>query len=331
MGGDFGPSVVVPAAIKVLEKITDINLILVGDSLAIKNQLKLAHSAQQNKISIVHTTEVVTMDELPSVALRRKKDSSMRVSVNLVKEGRAHACVSAGNTGALMATAHFVLKPLPGVDRSAIISSLPTRDEEHPVRILDLGANVDCTADELYQFAIMGSVLCSAVDNIENPKVGLLNIGEEQIKGNTVVKETAMKLQETKQINYIGFIEADHLYSGLADVVVCDGFVGNVTLKTVEGIAKLISFYIKKAFSESWLTKLAALIAMPVLNRLRKKMDPSRYNGASFIGVKGTVIKSHGGANVMAFTAAIIEAVTQAREQVPTKIQEQITHILQEG
>lgn len=249
----------------------------------------------------------------------------MRVAINLVKEGRAQACVSAGNTGALMATARFVLKMLPGVDRPAIIVSLPTiKGHTH---MLDLGANVDSTADNLFEFAVMGSVLTSAVDNIKRPTIALLNIGEEEIKGNDTVKEAA-RLLEASDLNYIGYVEGDGIFKGEADVVVCDGFVGNVALKSSEGVAKMITHYMREAFGKNVFTRLAALVAMPVLKAFRAKIDPRHYNGASLVGLQGIVIKSHGGTDVVGYTNAIHEAEKEVRKNVPARISEQLEAIL---
>jgi len=309
MGGDHGPSVVIPAAIKALNLYNSLNLILVGDESTINSALAQEGITDHPRLRIKHTTEVVMMDESPSLAIRTKKDSSMRVAINLVKGGKAKACVSAGNTGALMVTARFVFKTIPGIDRPAIISTMPTRDDQHPLRILDLGANVDTTPEVLFQFAIMGSELCKAVDHIGTPKVALLNIGAEEIKGNEVVKRTAQILHDSDAINYVGYIEADAIFSGLVDIVVCDGFVGNVALKTSEGVASLIAHYIKTEFTQNLFTRFCALFAMPVLNQLRKRIDPARYNGASFIGLNGIVIKSHGGTSALGFLSAIKEAV----------------------
>jgi glycerol-3-phosphate acyltransferase PlsX len=282
---------------------------------------KALHSRKydENRLSILHASQQVEMNELPSQALRTKKDSSMRVAINQLKEGKAQACVSAGNTGALMATARFVLKTLPGIDRPAIISTFPTINPDKNVRMLDLGATVDSTAEHLVQFAVMGSVLASAVDNIHNPKIYLLNIGEEEIKGNEQVKQTAQLLANSK-LNFAGYIEGDALHSGEADVIVCDGFVGNVALKTTEGVARLIARMMKEAFMRNMLTKLIGLLVKPVLKSFIKRIDPSRYNGATFIGLNGTVVKSHGGANIQAFSSAIEEAVMGVEKNVPERI-----------
>ncbi|MCD6039924.1 MAG: plsX [Gammaproteobacteria bacterium] len=328
MGGDYGPSVIVPAALQILAKYNALHLVLVGDEEVLRKELKARHACDQIRLVIHHASQCVEMGELPAVALRTKKDSSMRVAINLVKEGRAQACVSAGNTGALMATARFVLKTLPGIDRPAIISTFPTRVGHKNMRMLDLGANVDCSVDNLFQFAVMGSVLASAVDNIANPTVCLLNIGEEDIKGNEQVKEAAQLLANSKAIHYMGYVEGDKLYHGLADVIVCDGFVGNVALKTSEGVASFIRQLIKEAFYSSLFTKLAALFAWPVMKSLSRRIDPDRYNGASLIGLKGIVIKSHGGAKTQAFAHAIEEAMIQVEKNVLQLIAEKIEQLL---
>ncbi len=327
MGGDHGPSVIVPAALQVLAETPQLNIILVGDEDTLKIELASHKHLSDPRIMIHHASQQVAMDEKPSVALRTKKDSSMRVAINLVKEKQAQACVSAGNTGALMATARFVLKMLPGIDRPAIISTLPTiKGKTH---MLDLGANVDTRAENLYEFAVMGSVLTSAVENIESPTVGLLNIGEEEVKGNEIVKE-ASRLLADSNLNYIGFVEGDDIYKGTANVVVCDGFIGNVSLKTAEGVSKMISHYMREEFSRNILTKMAALVAMPVLNALRRRIDPRTYNGASFVGLQGIVIKSHGGADVVAFVSAIREAIIEVKKNVPEKISKHLEVALTE-
>lgn len=329
MSGDHGPAVTIPAALQVLSTHDDIQLILVGDKEILTDMIGQQPSHIMQRLQIHHTTQVVAMDDLPSYALRNKKDSSMRVAINLVKQQQADACVSAGNTGALMATARYVLKTLPGIDRPAIITALPTMKEGHSTHVLDLGANVDTTSEQLFQFAVMGSVLTNAVDNISNPRIGLLNIGQEEIKGNENVKE-AGRLLTNSNINYVGFVEGDDIYKGVVDVVVCDGFVGNVALKTTEGVAKMIGHYVKQEFNKSIWTRLAGLIALPVLNSLRKKIDPRRYNGASLLGLKGIVIKSHGSADVISFAQAIKEAIIEVRKNVPTRISDQLATLLGE-
>ena len=327
MGGDHGPHVIVPAALAALREDPELNVILVGDQDVISQQLNSANAAVGERVAIQHASQQVEMDDLPSYALRNKKDSSMRVAINLVKDGTADACVSAGNTGALMATGRFVLKMISGVDRPAIIVTLPTiKGHTH---VLDMGANVDTSAENLFEFAVMGSVLVSAVENIATPSVGLLNIGEEEIKGNERVKEAA-RILERSDLNYIGYVEGDDIYKGTADVVVCDGFVGNVALKTTEGVAQLIRYYMTQEFKRNILTKLSGLIALPVLKAFRKKIDPRRYNGASFVGLQGIVVKSHGGADTLAFTCAIREAKLEVRKNVPQKIRQQLEQFLSE-
>ena len=297
MGGDFGPSVTVPAALAFIDAFGDARVILVGLEPELTRALASARSDQRARIEVQHASEKVTMGEPPADALRKKKDSSMRVAINLVKEGRADACISAGNTGALMAIARFVLKTLPGIDRPAIASQLPTR--KGVVTALDLGANVNCTADQLVQFAAMGSALCAAVEGIERPSVGLLNIGVEDIKGNDI-------------------------YKGTTDVVVCDGFVGNVALKTSEGLARMLTDFLKAEFSRNPLTKLAALIAWPVLTAFRRRIDPRRHNGATLVGLKGVVVKSHGGADVMAYTHALAKVHAEVTHHVLERIAQRI-------
>lgn len=328
MGGDYGPPVIVPAALQALKNHEDLHLILVGDQTVLQNALKSHQAEDQERLTIQHAPSVVEMDESPSHALRMKKDSSMRIAIDLVKEEKAAACVSAGNTGALMATARFVLKMLPGIDRPAIVSTFPTISGQKNMRMLDLGANVDSTAENLFQFAVMGSILATAVDNIPNPKVYLLNIGQEDIKGNEQVKQTAQLLANTTVLNYAGYIEGDDLYKGHADVIVCDGFVGNVALKTSEGVAIFIGTLIKEAFNRNILTKLAGLIALPVLKSLIKRIDPARYNGASLVGLRGIVIKSHGSAKVPAFTHAIEEAIVEVEKNIPQRISTEVERVL---
>lgn len=327
MGGDHGPQVVIPAAISALQKHPDVELILVGDEATLQTALAQQTPENQARLQIHHASQVVAMDESPQTALRSKKDSSMRVAINLVKEGVAAACVSAGNTGALMATARFVLKTLPGIERPAIVTALPTMKGH--TYVLDLGANVDSSAEHLVQFALMGSVLAELVDGKKQPSVGLLNIGAEEIKGSERVKEAARLLGQT-DLNYIGFVEGDGLYKGEVDVLVCDGFVGNVLLKASEGVAHMIRHYLRNSFKRNLFTKAAALIAYPVLKHFRKELDPRAYNGANFIGLQGIVIKSHGGADSFAFANAINIAVVEARKDVPNHISKHL-ETLQEG
>ncbi len=317
MGGDHGPSVVVPAVFQFLRQDRDCSVILVGREEDLQPFLAQADPALAGRWSVLHASEVVDMHDPVATALRNKKDSSMRVAVNLVKDGRANAAVSAGNTGALMAVSRFVLKTLPGIDRPAIASTLPTMRGH--TYVLDLGANVDCAPEHLLQFGIMGAMLASALEHDERPSVGLLNIGEEEIKGNEVVKR-AGELLKASGLNFIGNVEGDDIYKGTADVVVCDGFVGNVALKTSEGLARMVSTFLRQEFSRNLLTKFAGLIALPVLNAFKSRLDPRRYNGASLLGLKGVVVKSHGSADVFAYRHALEQAAEAARQNLPEKI-----------
>jgi glycerol-3-phosphate acyltransferase PlsX len=321
MGGDHGPHVTVPAALKALEADDQLNIVLVGLLDAIEAELKTRKKTTSPRLRIHHASEVVTMDESPQSALKNKKDSSMRVAINLVKSGEANACVSAGNTGALMATARFVLKTLPGIDRPAIASVLPS--EKGNTYMMDLGANADCTPEHLYQFAIMGAMLVSCVEHKERPSVGLLNIGSEDIKGNEVVKQ-AGELLKTSHLNFYGNVEGDDIFKGTTDLVVCDGFVGNVSLKTTEGLAHMMGKFLTQEFKRNWLTKMMALCAMPVLKSFKNRLDPRRYNGASFLGLRGIVVKSHGGADQLAYISAIHVAIEEARSGVLRRITEQL-------
>ncbi len=315
MGGDHGAEVVVPAALEYLDQDKDIDLILVGREEEIHKHLP--RNPHGERLRIRNATEEVAMDELPSRALRGKKDSSMRVAIDLVKEGAANACVSAGNTGALMAIARFVLKMLPNIDRPAIITAIPSI--EGHTWMLDLGANVDCNAENLFQFALMGSALVSSVDDNPSPRVGLLNIGQEEIKGNEQVK-VAHELISASTLNYVGYVEGDDIFKGGVDVVVCDGFVGNVSLKSIEGLAKMVSHYLKQGFRRNLFTRSSAFLALPVINRFRRSIDPRRYNGASLLGLRGIVIKSHGGADVLAFKNAIGIAKKEVITHIPERI-----------
>ena len=327
MGGDYGPSQIVPAAVKALELYPDLSLILVGDKTILDKRLA-RHAYDQDRLSVYHASEVVGMDESPATALRYKKDSSMRVAIDLVKAKKAAACVSAGNTGALMATARFVLKTLPGIDRPAISTTLPSVNDSSDVRMLDLGANVDSTAEQLYQFALMGSILSEAVDGVEKPRIALLNVGAEDIKGNEQVKQTALLLQGCPHINYTGFVEGNALFNNGVDVVVCDGFVGNVALKTSEGTAKLIADFMYQAFGRNIFTKLIGLISYPVIKSLKKRIDPARYNGASLVGLQGVVVKSHGNAKQRGLVTAIRHAMVQARHNIPQRLAEEVQQIM---
>lgn len=326
MGGDHGPSVIVPAAARILKQFPNVRLILVGQEDVLLSHIKKSGLSVGDYLQIQHASEVVEMDEAPALALRKKKDSSMRVAINLVHEGKADAAVSAGNTGALMATAKFVLKTLPGIDRPAIMTTLPSITGH--THMLDLGANVDCTAGHLLQFAVMGSVTATAVDNVEKPRVGLLNIGSEETKGNAQVKE-ADQLLRRSNLNYIGYVEGDDIYKGTVDVVVCDGFVGNISLKTAEGVAKMVAHFMRQEFKRNILTRLAALIAMPILSAFKKRVDPRVYNGASLLGLQHIVIKSHGSADVFSFSNAIKIALLEVEKAVPQHISKHIETLLE--
>lgn len=328
MGGDIGPEVTVAAASRIIKQRNDVKLILVGFEDRIKAEIAKLNLEISDRLSIQHASEVVDMDEAPASALRKKKDSSMRVAINLVHEGKASAAVSAGNTGALMATAKFVYKTLPGIDRPAIMTTLPNMKGH--THMLDLGANVDSSAESLFQFAVMGSVTASAVDNVDNPRVGLLNVGAESMKGNAQVK-AAEPLLQNSNLNYIGFVEGDDIYNGSVDVVVCDGFVGNVSLKSAEGVAKMIGHFMKVEFKRNLFTKLIGLIALPVLKSFKKRVDHRRYNGASLLGLKQIVIKSHGGADEYAFSKAIDVAILEVEKRVPQCIESHLGVLLEKN
>jgi phosphate acyltransferase len=324
MGGDHGTHVTVPAVLAYLQRDPECAFILVGKQPEIEGELARHGGAVTSRVRVRHAAEVVAMNEQLATALRVKKDSSMRVAVNLVKANEAQACVSAGNTAALMAISRFVLKTLPGIDRPAIATVLPTLNGH--TCMLDLGANVDCTAEHLLQFGIMGSELVASVDHKREPSVGLLNIGEEEIKGNELVKRAA-ELLRASGLNFYGNIEGDDIYKGTTDVVVCDGFVGNVALKTSEGLAQMMRRYLQEEFKRNTFTRIAALVAMPVLNRFRRRVDHRRYNGATLIGLRGVVIKSHGSADVFSFGFAIQRAVEEARTGVLQHIEERMSRI----
>lgn len=330
MGGDHGPKVVVPAALDVLKTHPNVHLILVGNQDVIQSEVAKCSGFDSNRLTIHHTTEEVLMDESASQALRRKKNSSMRIAIDMVKDNKAHACVSAGNTGALMSIARFVLRTLPGIDRPAIIYSMPInvdKKEMGRMRMLDLGANVDCQAEHLFQFGVMGSILTEAVDGVTNPRVGLLNIGQEAMKGSDAVKKAA-QLFENSQLNYVGFIEGTNLYQGDADVVVCDGFVGNVALKCTEGVANMLMRAIKRAFTQGWYAKCIAVLALPVLKKMAARAEPSQYNGATFLGLNGIVIKSHGNAEREGYKQAILEAIHEGEQNIPERIRVEVQKTL---
>jgi len=316
MSGDRGTGAIVDGVRQVLAARNDANLLLVGDPDEINRHIG-NNPLPEGRAEIVAASEVVTMDDSVAVALRNKKKSSMRIAIDQVKSGRAAACVSSGNTSALMAISKFVLKTVPGIDRPAICTTIPALNGH--THMLDLGANVDCSADHLYQFAAMGSILAQAIDAADRPSVGLLNIGSEDIKGNDQVKEAAELLSKST-LNYIGFVEGNEIYTDRADIVVCDGFVGNVSLKTSEGVAHLVSVYLKEEFKRSTLNKLVGLLAKPILRSFGNRIDPRQYNGASLLGLKGVVIKSHGSADAVAFANAINIALLEIANDVPSKI-----------
>ena len=321
MGGDHGIKVTVPASIQILNQFPNINIILVGKETDINKSLIKFKASNNSRIEVINAAESVEMDESPQSALKNKKNSSMRLAINLLKKKKASACVSSGNTGALMATARFVLKMLPGIERPAIASNLP--NENGSTCVLDLGANTDSTPEQLLQFALMGAMLTSALTKKKNPSIGLLNIGSEDIKGNEVVKK-ASKLIKESHLNFYGNVEGDDIFKGTTDVVVCDGFVGNVALKTTEGAIKMFGKFLTAEYKKNWLTKTVALISMPLLRAFKKRLDPRRYNGASFLGLNGIVIKSHGGADILAFKTAIITAIEESENRILEKIKKQI-------
>ncbi|BAS67728.1 MAG: phosphate acyltransferase PlsX [Gammaproteobacteria bacterium] len=322
-GGDCGIPVTVVAGIKALSVFSDLHLVFVGDINNIQAELDKNSDAQKftDRFSITHASETVAMNESPSIALRKKKDSSMRVAINLVKEGTVDACVSAGNTGALMAISRFVLKTIKGIDRPAIMGRMPTMNGH--THMLDLGANVDSKPEALLEFAVMGSIAVKYTDNITSPTIGLLNIGEEEMKGNENIKKTS-ELLKASNLNYTGFVEGDDIYKGTVDLVVCDGFEGNVALKASEGVASMMGHYLKKSFNKNIFTKIIALVATPVLKDFKASLDPGKYNGASLLGLRGIVIKSHGGAGVDSFFQAIKEAYLEVNAKIIKKIESQV-------
>lgn len=325
MSGDHGLRVTIPAALKALKTWSDITLVLVGREAEILEALAEHNETPNERLRVVHADQVVEMDDLPSKALRQKRQSSMRVALNLVRDDQADACVSAGNTGALMAMSKFVLKTLPGIERPAICTAMPTMNGH--VHMLDLGANVGVDGENLLQFALMGSVLASQLDDNPAPRVGLLNIGEEEIKGPERIRHAHRLLLQTP-LHYIGYVEGDDIFKGDTDVVVCDGFDGNIALKASEGVAKMISFHLKKAFGRNLLTRLAGLVALPVLRHLQQTIDPRRYNGASLLGLRKIAIKSHGGADEFAYFHAIGQARLEVQKAIPQMISEQLAQLM---
>lgn len=328
MGGDHGPTEIIPAALHVLSRHSNLHLVLVGQEELLLKVMTENNAVPNEQISIKHASETIEMHELPSKALRNKKDSSMRVAIDMVQNGEAQACVSAGNTGALMAISRFVLKMLPGIDRPAICSTMPALNKH--THLLDLGANVDSSSEQLFQFAVMGSELASAAEDIEVPTIALLNIGSEAMKGNDRVKLAAALLSKS-HLNYVGFAEGTDIYSGKFDVIVCDGFVGNIALKASEGVVGLMNQHAKNAFQKSFYGKLAALVTMPVLRDIRRKLDPRRYNGASLLGLRGIVVKSHGSADKISFAHAIEEAIIEVEKNVPDRISARLEELFAES
>ncbi|MCY1277549.1 Phosphate acyltransferase [compost metagenome] len=325
MGGDYGPHCIVPACISFLAEHPSPQLVLVGHAPLLEELTARLPAADRQRLHIHHASEVIAMDERPSQALRGKPDSSMRIALEMVRDGTAQACVSAGNTGALMALSRYLLKTLPGIDRPAMVTAVPT--ETGSCHLLDLGANVDCSAEHLYQFAVMGAVAAEALGK-EWPRVALLNVGTEDIKGNQQVKLAANLLQKAKGLNYIGYIEGDGLYRGLADVVVCDGFVGNILLKSSEGLAAMIASRLETLFASSLPARAVGLVAMPLLRRLRADLTPAQHNGASFLGLQGIVVKSHGSAGEDGFKSALRRALVEVRENLPQRLHGRLEHLL---
>ena len=325
MGGDGGPEIIMPSVKDFLSENREVKIDVYGDEKILSKYLSLFDSDISRNLKIIHTDEKVLSEDSPSHALRHKKNSSMSMAIKSVKDKNAQACVSAGNTGALMAISRFILGTLDGIDRPAIESMLPSLNGH--THVLDLGANIDSKAEHLYQFAVMGSALSSVLDEKENPSVGLLNVGEETIKGNTQVKE-AHDLLLTSKLNYVGFVEGDDIFCGNIDVIVCDGFVGNIALKTSEGTAKFISSKLKDEFKKNIFTKIAGILSMKVLNSFKKVADPRKYNGASLLGLKGIIVKSHGGADSFAFNNSLKIALKEVNKDVPSCIDKKLKEIL---
>lgn len=325
MGGDFGPHCIVPACLECLSEIPSLQLILVGPAALLEQLIAAQGSIDVSRLLVVNADDSISMGERPTQALRSKSRSSMRVALELVRDGRAQACVSAGNTGALMALARHILRTLPGIDRPAIYAAIPT--EQGFCLLIDLGANVDCTAEHLHQFAIMGFVAAQLL-GIEWPRVALLNVGTEEIKGNQQVRLAASLLQQDCDLNYRGFIEGDGLFRGEADVVVCDGFAGNVLLKASEGLARMINVRVETLFRRSWWSRLTGLFALPLLRGLRAELRPAQYNGASFLGLQGVVVKSHGSAGPEGIKAAIRRALQDVQQDLPGQLRQRLELLL---
>ncbi|MFT2090905.1 phosphate acyltransferase PlsX [Paraglaciecola sp. 2405UD69-4] len=329
MGGDHGPHIIFPAVSKALQETPTLNIILCGPQALMLEWLDKQLPEIQKRIQISNCSQEVLMSDSPSHALRHKKDSSMRRALELVQDEQADACVSAGNTGALLTMAFYVLKTLPGVDRPALVSQIPTKNNGK-VYLLDLGANINCDSEVLFQYAVMGSVLAEQMSNIKQPRVALLNVGVEEIKGNDQVKQTARLLIDSKSLNYIGYVEGHGIFSNDADVIVTDGFVGNIALKSWEGLSKFLFEEIKRVSRQNWYFSLLAKIAVPIFHRLYLRMKPDQYNGASLVGLRGIVVKSHGNASSEAFLYAIRKSIQEAQMQVPKKIKDKIEAALME-
>ncbi|AZF28113.1 Phosphate:acyl-ACP acyltransferase PlsX [Pseudomonas sp. R2-60-08W] len=325
MGGDFGPRSIVQACIASLTATPSLHLTLVGQPSLLEELIASHPAVDRARLTVTAASEAITMDEKPAAALRGKPDSSMRVALEMLRDGKVQACVSAGNTGALMALSRHVLKTLPGIDRPAMVAAIPT--QKGYCQLLDLGANVDCSAEHLFQFAVMGSVAAEAL-GVVRPRVALLNIGTEDIKGNQQVKLAAALLQGSRGLNYIGFVEGDGLYRGEADVVVCDGFVGNILLKSSEGLATMIATRIEALFKQNLASRAVGALALPLMRRLQADLAPARHNGASFLGLQGIVVKSHGSAGVEGFQSAIARAVIEIQENLPQRLHGRLDDLL---
>ncbi|KJZ56192.1 phosphate acyltransferase PlsX [Pseudomonas sp. MAFF 311095] len=325
MGGDFGPRSIVQACIASLSATPSLHLTLVGQPSLLEELIASHPAVDRARLTVTAASETIGMDEKPAAALRGKPDSSMRVALELLRDGKVQACVSAGNTGALMALSRYVLKTLPGIDRPAMVAAIPT--QKGYCQLLDLGANVDCSAEHLFQFAVMGSVAAEAL-GVARPRVALLNIGTEDIKGNQQVKLAATLLQGARGLNYVGFIEGDGLYRGEADVVVCDGFVGNILLKSSEGLATMIATRIEALFRQNLVSRMVGALALPLMRRLQADLAPARHNGASFLGLQGIVVKSHGSAGVEGFQSAIARALIEIQENLPQRLHGRLEDLL---
>ena len=317
MSGDNGPAPAILGSIKTLQSIDDLRVDLVGDQDIINHALHSIDMSLRERITIIHTKEFIKMDEDILSAIRNKKQSSMRLSINRVKNNEAHACVSAGNTGALMSLSKIILKTIDGIDRPAICTSLPTKKKF--MQVLDLGANIECNAQNLYQFAVMGSSVVKSLEISDNPRVGLLNIGAEEFKGRDEIKLAADLLNKSN-INYVGFVEGNGMFSGDYDVIVTDGFTGNIALKSIEGVAGMIKHFIKSEYNKNLYNKLSAIVSLPVMKGVKKKMDPRVYNGASFLGLNGIVIKSHGSADDFSYSNAIQTAYYESKNNLLANI-----------